>query len=377
MTKILNWFVSIYPLEKSTKQKKLMMHLLFWLGYTIIIFSSQLYYSPSLLKIFSSLNSVLKSAFLYYSLVYAVFPMLYHAKKYTAGTLLLLLVFIIYFYSVFYNYKITTENQLFVYTSYANKYCLNYVKNGFWAFLDYKYFLYEFSNLIYAIFPPMVIKFIRLFGQYSANIQIVASQKTDLEVYFLRSQLQPHFLFDSLNNIYKQIISKTNTAPQSIILLSNLLKHTLYNSNNKLIPLSEEINFIKDYIDFEKMKSSQPIKIQYNQEGLLDKYNIAPLILSHYIETAFKYGKATNKSVSTVSITIKVATDKLFFTVENDFLDQEKKSKVVPENDLSLQNTQKRLQIFYPQKHLLNHYINENKFKVELQLDLDIKDNNE
>jgi two-component system, LytTR family, sensor kinase len=218
-----------------------------------------------------------------------------------------------------------------------------------------------------AVTVPFLIKFSRV---YSVRVARLSKEKADLEIDFLRTQLNPHFLLNSLNNIYSQVISKDEAAGDSIVVLSDLMKYILYNSGEAVVDLEREIHFLRNYVDLEKLKGSRYLKIQFAQEGEMKGYNIAPLILISYIENAFKHGGSREGKVSLIDISIKFINGTLFFRIENDFVERIEKGEKTKEGGIGIANTRKRLELLYPKRHDLTMKTQNNKFLAELMVKL-------
>ncbi len=371
MNKFLFWFYKFYPLDNTSLKRKILMHLCFWLIYGITIGLGVISNSSVSYMFLVGCYSVVEAALAYYGVVYLIFPYISEVKTFIWGIFFIFLLVYIHFFAEYLFYKIAIVNEFINAQSYTYIYGKKYLENGLYLgiFKD-KNIFYELSFIYNSTSFPFLFKFIRIIGNYFTNLQKVNKEKTDFEIQFLRSQLNPHFLFNSLNSIYSQVVNKNDTAGNSIVLLSNLLKHIVYNSNHTFIPLKNEINFIKDYIDLEKMKSFQAIKIQYSQEGDSEGYLIAPLILSNYVENAFKHVSVIENHIPFIAINIKIENNKLYFIVENDSTTSQRTHTTKKSGGLGMLNTQKRLHVLYPQKHVLNVITSDKTFKVELQLDL-------
>lgn len=209
---------------------------------------------------------------------------------------------------------------------------------------------------------------------YSKTLKI-QNEKASLEIEninieknFLKAQLNPHFLFNTLNNLYGLAIKKDPATPEVIVSLSDIMSYTLYESNTEKVSLQKELEFIKNYGELEKMRYPVDKKIQFDlpeESALLGLY-IAPLLTFTCIENAFKYGLKNNKE-QLIYLTIKVKDHHFYFHLENDVED------FVPTKNfggIGLSNLQKRLQLLYPNKHELKIEHLQNKFIVNLKIDL-------
>ncbi|MCW3085516.1 MAG: signal transduction histidine kinase, LytS [Bacteroidetes bacterium] len=184
----------------------------------------------------------------------------------------------------------------------------------------------------------------------------------------LKYQLQPHFFFNSLNNIYSLVEISPKMAQQAIHNLSKLMRYLLYETNNEKVDLAVEINFLKKYIQLMEIRQSDDIVTNYNFPDIkAGNYAIAPLLLIPVIENAYKHGvSATEKSGINFDITL---ADKFTFTSSN--TNYPKNGTDTSGSGIGLENLKKRLQLIYPNKHWLTMEIKENIFRLTLTIDLE------
>lgn len=192
----------------------------------------------------------------------------------------------------------------------------------------------------------------------------------DLELNLLRSQLNPHFLFNSLNNLYGVSLEKPAEVSEKIMQMAQIMRYQLELSKKKYVSLAEDINFITDYIAIESDRVAESCVVQFQQKGLgniLPAYRIAPLILICFIENAFKHYTAGLKK-GFITIHLELQQHTLFMTISN----SSGKEKVNPESTkVGLINTRKRLEILYPERYKLEIINQESCFKVRFELRLD------
>ncbi len=199
------------------------------------------------------------------------------------------------------------------------------------------------------------------------NWQTAEEEKYKAELAFLKSQINPHFLFNTLNGIYVQAIRKVeNTAP-SIMKLSSIMRYVISEGHRPLVPLEKEIGYVTDYIDLQKMRLSDSMKVDYQLNILQENLTIAPLILITFIENAFKHGVSTEED-GIIRITIDVADSQLLMNVRNN------KYKVTlreeEQSGIGIDNTKRRLNLMYPDKHELTINNNDTSYSVTLKLNL-------
>lgn len=229
--------------------------------------------------------------------------------------------------------------------------------------------------VIYILSPFFFVKILfEIVRIYNKTTQLqqqkleVEIQNVNIEKDFLKSQLNPHFLFNTLNNLYGLIVKKDDSAPEVVLNLSDIMSYTLYESNSEKVSLEKELDFIRNYFELEKMRYPRDKNIQL--EILGDDQSaglyIAPLLTFTFIENAFKYG-LKNSANQFIDQKIKVENDIFYFVLENDFDKTEIKKEF---GGIGLENIKKRLQLLYPNQHDLKITTLENSFKIELKINL-------
>ena len=187
-------------------------------------------------------------------------------------------------------------------------------------------------------------------------------QIKDQELRFLKMQIHPHFLFNSLNTIYGFALKKKDEAPEMILKLSNLLDYILYQIEKPQVFLKDEIDHLMDYVSLEKMRFHDTLEVKTAIKVSNKNIQIAPMLLIPFVENAFKHGDIINGSLK-VNITVKIKEDGLFFKVENSSIKENKTSK-----GIGLENITKRLEMLYPDTHKLENLQIEDRFIVKLTI---------
>ncbi len=185
------------------------------------------------------------------------------------------------------------------------------------------------------------------------------------ELYFLKKQIHPHFLFNTLNTIYGFALKKSDNTPLLIIKLSNLLDYILYQSQKPNVPLIEEIEHLNEYIDLEKIRFQDRLKVTFSHNIKDVNKLIAPMIFIPFIENSFKHGTIINGHLN-VDIKLTLNNKELLFYVCNSFKETENENQ----NGIGLNNIKKRLELLYPSNHELNLEIKNNSFEVTLFIKL-------
>jgi hypothetical protein len=188
------------------------------------------------------------------------------------------------------------------------------------------------------------------------------------ELLNLKNQLNPHFFFNTLNNIYSLVIQDQEKAQEAIIQLSKMMRYLLYNSNEKFVPLTREVEFLHHYIDLMKLRVTQNVKVEYALPTDTKKYFIAPLLFIALVENSFKHGISSTRS-SEIWIEMKIN--------ENDEVELKIENTAYPKTDedrsgsgIGIENLKKRLTLLYPERHSMNITLDEKYYCVILRVQL-------
>ncbi|MEC3881583.1 sensor histidine kinase [Parapedobacter sp. 10938] len=187
------------------------------------------------------------------------------------------------------------------------------------------------------------------------------TEKLNAELAFLRSQINPHFLFNSLNNIYALALKKSEKAPEAILKLSEIMRYMLYDSNVKAVLLEQEINYLENYIELQKLRFKEEVYVDLHVHIEDAPYRIMPLLLISFLENAFKHGVSTDEN-RPIRIDIGVENGRLHFKAEN-AKHQVNKDQT---KGIGLTNLKRRLQLGYPDRHTINVVESENYYSSEL-----------
>lgn len=191
-------------------------------------------------------------------------------------------------------------------------------------------------------------------------------QKSVTELSFLKNQLNPHFLFNSLNSIYSLTTKKSNDAPEAVITLSELMRYMLYETDNDFVLLKNELEYIQNYLKLQRLRIANNENVTINVHGTISNQKIRPLLLISFIENAFKYG-TDFKGNTEIKIEINVKENEVEFTCINLI---GKRKNDTDSSGIGLQNTKERLELLYPNKHELVVEEKDNRFIVKLTLKL-------
>lgn len=195
-------------------------------------------------------------------------------------------------------------------------------------------------------------------------------EEKEAELKLLKAQLNPHFLFNTLNNLYGLSVVKSDKLPDLMLKLSNLLRYSLYETREVFVPLEKEIDYLKNYISLEKIRLDEQAEIQLSIEGEIQGKEIAPMLLIVFVENAFKHLSIEEKQKSEVIINLKYIENQLRFTCKNTYEEGIEKEENMEKgkSGIGLANAKKRLNLIYPNTHSLSVKKQKGYFLVGLTL---------
>jgi two-component system, LytTR family, sensor kinase len=195
------------------------------------------------------------------------------------------------------------------------------------------------------------------------NTERASAERTKAELSFLKAQVNPHFLFNTLNNIYTLTLSKSDKAPEAVRKLSEIMRYVTDDSSRDYVPLENEIACARDYIDLQRLRLNEKTRVTFIVDGNINDKHIAPLIFMTFIENAFKYGISAHEA-SEIEIRINASDNGIHFFCRNTVFP---KKLEVPAIGMGIANVRKRLEHVYPGKHKL--IIDQNRiYSVDLRL---------
>ena len=212
------------------------------------------------------------------------------------------------------------------------------------------------------------IKFFMDWYEQKNKANQLAMEKRAAELKYLKAQINPHFLFNTLNNLYGLSLEKSQKVPRLILKLSDFLSYSLYDSAEEKLPLRKEVKLITDFIDLEKERYEGRLELDWHVDVSVDmEVSIAPLLLMPLVENAFKHGVKENIAQTKISIHLEQITNELHFKIINTIPKQ--KSKQIP-NGIGLKNLKRRLDLLYPNHYQLDIIPGKQQFTVILNLQI-------
>ncbi len=227
-----------------------------------------------------------------------------------------------------------------------------------------------YSIQLSSIFIVLAIG-LKIFKINLKNIQQISKlekEKVVSELDFLKTQINPHFLFNILNNIYIQTRIDATKSSDMILKLSDLLRYQLYECSQDKVMLKSEIDYLQNYVALQKMRIAK-VEVKFEQNGSFKGLMIYPFMFITFIENAFKYGISSKGVDNFIYVNVEIVEKKVIFTVKNSIIDT--KSHVVKKGGIGLVNIKRRLELLYKESYTLEIDNRENYYYVELKIDLE------
>lgn len=343
-------------------QNRWLTHLLFWCGlftlFTVIAALNSGQVKPHVILYLATFPSQMAAAYL---LNYYQIPKLLYKKKYLLFGLSMLLS--IYVFSALGRISVVHIAEPYVRTDFEQETITEILTD-----MLYLFSVYFTSTYMYA-FIMTLIKAIKIRSEERHRIEILQKEKLTNELKFLKGQIQPHFLFNTLNSLYALTLAKSDLAPEVVLKLSEMLDFILSQSDADTIPIAKEIELIEGYIELETLRYGDKILMDMDVDVENKKTPIAPLILLPLVENAFKHGVSGSAKQETIKIDLKVDDHQLLFNIYNT-----KPQGVISEkpkrNGIGTVNLERQLALNYPNAHNLEVIDTAQSYLVKLQLDL-------
>lgn len=280
---------------------------------------------------------------------YVLLPLFFYKKKFIQFFIALLVVF---------GYAYVME-ELVLEKIFFDDERARYVSNVFFTLLE----------IVPLVMTMVSFKFAWDASKKQSEVEQLKVAMQESELRFLKSQINPHFLFNNLNNLYSYALENSPKTPSIILKLSSVLRYMLYDCKEDYASLAKEVEHLKHFTDLNELQIENRGVATFKSENVSENYVIAPLILIVFVENAFKHSAASQTDNIIIDISINVTEHgKLSFTCTNSFLPDANTESL--SKGIGLENVKKRLDILYPNKHELLIEESENKFNVSLKLQL-------
>lgn len=342
---------------------KIFSHVIFWIIY--LAFSTTLatlnsgHFSAELIKYLVLLPTQLAAT---YILIYFQVPKFSMKKKYVLFFLSLILLG--YIFSAMARFSMVHIAEPLFRKDFVQESLIEILSDVYYLLIVY------FPSVYGVAFIFLMIHTLKKRTDAQQQIEVLQKEKATNELKFLKAQIQPHFLFNTLNNLYALTLTKSDLAPQVVLKLSELLDFILYQSNKATISIEKEIELIQGFIDLETLRYGDILNITFDHEVDDELTRISPLILLPFVENAFKHGTSGNNEDPTIHIQLKVKNNKLNFKVYNN------KPKVAAEKSenmsggIGTQNLKRQLELNYTDQYHLDVQNSDQEYVVLLNLDL-------
>ena len=218
--------------------------------------------------------------------------------------------------------------------------------------------------MILMIIPIPIFGLIWIYEQWKW-FKTLESEKSKAELSLLKSQVNPHFFFNTLNNLYGLTVEKSVQAPNVVLKLSDMMRYTIYEGEKDEVQIEDEIKYLENYIELHKIRYERNVDITFNQE-IKNTCKIAPLMFIILLENAIKHGIENMTENAYIKIDLTTDETEVKFTIENNF----EESEVQSSNGIGLQNLRKRLALIYPRTHELTSSSQNGLYKAQLKIEL-------
>jgi sensor histidine kinase YesM len=329
-------------------------HVIFWLSYFIFnIIRWGSYFEDYWYSVKSNLVEFPLHIVIVYVNIYFLIPRFILNKKYKRYVFFLLAsLFILYFVRTGLNYVLVTKN--------------------IWPEAERSQQAFTFNHIVAVILGELYVVALATAIKLTVDwiyerTRVEKLKKTQLrtELNFLKSQIQPHFFFNTLNNLYALTLEKSDVAPSVVLKLSDIMQYVLYDVKEPLIRLYDEINYIQNYLDLERLRYGDRIVSNTNIIGNINDVKVPPLLFLPFIENCFKHGANENDQIE-VNISFENVKNKILkFKVENTFIQL---SKTSGKYGIGIKNVKRRLELLFKTNFELKTIITEQKFCILLKI---------
>lgn len=335
-----------------SRNRVLLLHVSFWVLYfSYRIYDIQAYTGLQRAFIYTGLPTAFNIIASYVHYLF-ILPVLFRDKNWKKYALLLIVLLVSVLCA-----RILTENQVYAQFApnedYFKTLKLSRIVSTIW------------DTLTFLAFTGM-IRFVLDWFELENKRKQLENEKLNAELNYLKSQINPHFLFNTLHNLNSLVYAGAKNANDVIIKLSNIMRYMIYESGKERVALDREINYMNDYIHLESIRLNNSFTLNFTITGPVDQIQLAPLLLITFLENAFKHGVSDQEPDCRIDVTLSASGNELHYEVSN------KKLKTVRSNKLKsgfgLVNVRKRLELSYPDKHVLTVNESDDSYHVSLTL---------
>jgi sensor histidine kinase YesM len=346
---------------KNIDLKRVFNHCIYWISFLLLYISGKSDDTPYYDFTFIYTWKILAQAIAAYGLIYWIIPQVLNKKKH--------LLFILF-----------ATSWLYLVFAILMTFKYYYLEPKFPGFFDdwfgHKMSIPErltsfkliFRELSFITYPIIIMGFIS-FNRKQQRLLKLEEEKKTMELKVLKNQLNPHFLFNTLNNLYALTLKKDDKAPEVIAKLSEILDFVLYRCNEDFVSIEKEITLIENYIALEKLRYNENrLNISFTKD-IQESNKISPLIILTFIENAFKHGVINETEKAVIRMNLQTKKEQIIFSIENT-KPQNETARRSDKSQIGLKNVRKQLDLLYPKKHQLEIDETQTKFTVKLCLNL-------
>lgn len=348
----------IFPDFKSDYQITPAHHVLFWLAYfSFNTLRWWIYYNDFMLSLKGNLVEFPLHIILCYVTIYYLIPRFIYKRKFLifSGVMLGLLVLM-----AFVKFQFTYW----------------FISHNVWpegptatSVFSFNYAVVMMLGELYVVSFVTAIKITADWVAERKRAAKLEQTQLETELRFLRSQISPHFFFNTLNNIYSLSLEKSEKTPEIVLKLSELMRYLLYETKPKKQQLKKEINCIQNYLELERIRYGSQLKINFNITGNVDEKKIAPMLLIPFIENAFKHGASQSIGLVFINIDLAIDGDFLNFKISNTLPIKNRNKPKKYEGGIGIDNIKKRLRLGYGKNgYSLDIFEDKKEFVVNLKL---------
>jgi sensor histidine kinase YesM len=245
-----------------------------------------------------------------------------------------------------------------------------------WLFSDYYFISYYkirdlFNFIVVFIAATTLLKLAKGWFELTEQkkkINQLEREKLNAELSALKSQINPHFLFNSLNSMYGLSLDNDPRAPQLLLKLASGMRYMLYESNEKFVLLEKELEYLNNYLDLQKLRTDQDTSISFDIQGTINSQKVAPLIFIPFVENAFKHGIKGAIEKQFINIVLKIEKEVVIFKIENNKGEVDEINSVKDFGGVGLKNVRKRLDLLYENQYSLQIKDTDGSYSVELKI---------
>lgn len=234
--------------------------------------------------------------------------------------------------------------------------------------LESKFLIASAISVSYTLAITMSLKLVKQWYERERVTADLERINMETELKYLKSQINPHFLFNSLNSLYALSLKKSDLAPEMILKLSDILRYVLYDGGAKWVDLEKELNYIQSYLDLEKLRHGARLQVQLDVGKIKSGTKVAPMLFLTFIENSFKHGISKRAEGGFLNISISSSDENVQFSICNSKPTQKAAHISGHQGGIGIENVKKRLNLLYPNRHELLINDSSDAYCVDLKL---------